>query len=195
MPCRPSDILRQAQERAQAIVQEGVNSAGEVSRVAEGRGFDEGRKRGYEAGVREAQARVDEARRELELAKRQRRAMMHEAEPEVARLAVRIASLVLKREISLHPEAIAGLVRDAVARTTDNDIITVRAAPESAAVLTPLFAGLAGGEGIRNLRFEGDPALQPGDCILETSHGTIDERLPVQLERVAASFEAVDKHG
>jgi len=191
----PLDIVRQARERAEAILQEGVRSAEKAIRAAREQGFEEGRKQGQEAGLKEAQSYLDEARRELDMAKRQHQAMIHEAEPEVAKLAVQIARVVLKREISLHPDAIVDLVRDALARATGEEVVTVRTAPGDTALLEPLRMGLETEEEIRSLRVEGDPALEPGDCILETPRGTIDERLPVQLERVAVSFEAVDRHG
>ncbi len=192
---RPPDILREAREQARAIVQEGVRSAERVTRLAQEQGFEEGRRQGFEAGAKEAQSYIDGAQRELEMARQEREAMMRGAEPEVAKLAIHIARVVLKREVSLHRDVVVELVRDALARATGEEVVTVRTAPEDAALLEPLRTSLEGEQEIRNLQVEGDPALEPGDCILETSRGTIDERLPVQLERVATSFEAVDKHG
>ena len=190
---RPLDLLRKARDRAEEIVRKGMDSARAAALEAEERGFEEGRKQGYAAGVREAQSRVDEAQRELDLAAEQRRAAIREAEPEVARLAIEVASLILKHEIMLDPAAAASLVRDAIGRVEDGTAVTVRVSPSSAAAMAHLCSGLeANGP---DLRFEEDPALEPGDCMLETSRGTIDERISTQLERVAAAFGSVDRHG
>lgn len=194
-PCRPSDLLRKARERAEEIIRKAMDSARAAALAAEERGFEEGRKQGYEAGAHEAQSRVDEAHRELDLAAEQRRVAIREAEPQVARLAIEVASLILKREIGLDPAAAVSLVKDAIARVEDGTAVTVRVSPSSAAVLAPLCSDPGTNGRTASLRFEEDPALEPGDCVIETSRGMIDERIATQLERVATAFGGVDRHG
>jgi flagellar assembly protein FliH len=189
---KPSEALRRVRERARAILREASDSALAVALAAEERGFEEGRRRGYEDGAREARSLLDEARREMELVREERRAAMREAEVQVARLAIEVASLVLKRQLDTDPATVVSLVRDAIARAGDGEIVTVRVPSSSAGLLASLS-----GSGNGGLRFhlEEDPALEQGDCIVETSMGTIDERISTQLERVAAAFEEVERHG
>jgi len=90
----------------------------------------------------------------------------------VVRLVRELAADVLMRELRLAPCEIAALVRRVLRRAP---VIRVRVAPADVALVTgvPVLA---------------DPALAPGDAIVELASGALDARLGVRLSAVLEAF-------
>jgi hypothetical protein len=90
----------------------------------------------------------------------------------VARLVRELAADVLARELRLAPVEIATLVRRVLERAP---VIRVRVAPADAGF-------------VRGVPVLADPALAPGDAIVELGRGELDARLGVRLAAVLEAF-------
>lgn len=90
----------------------------------------------------------------------------------VARLVRDLAADVLARELRLAPVEIATLVRRVLERAP---VIRVRVAPADAGF-------------VRGVPVLADPALAPGDAIVELGRGELDARLGVRLAAVLEAF-------
>ena len=90
----------------------------------------------------------------------------------VARLVRELATDVLARELRLAPVEIATLVRRVLERAP---VIRVRVAPADAGF-------------VRGVPVLADPALAPGDAIVELGRGELDARLGVRLAAVLEAF-------
>jgi flagellar assembly protein FliH len=185
----------EASLKAEAIIQEALESRSRITTQAHEEGLRQGKEAGYRHGLREAETIVEKAKAELKQAMEERDRMIVGAESEIAKLALRIAGIVLKREISQDPETVLGLVRDALVRTRDGDRVTLRLNPVDAVVVRSKNGAMLRGTQVRQLVIEEDAGFEPGDCIVTTSRGDIDERPESQMRRIASVLESVDRDG
>lgn len=161
------------------------------------RRLEEERSLAFEAGraegAREALARVEEAverevaavRAELAAFLEEERAYRLRSERGLVDLALAVAGRVVRQAVAADPGALLPLVAEAAARVGE-ERVRVRAHPREAGALAP-----AAGEGgpLAQLEVEADPALEPGDVILESPRGRYDLRPAVLLERVRRRLE------
>jgi flagellar assembly protein FliH len=155
-----------------------------------------GREQGEKTGAESSAQRIDPLLTSLEgmLAglEELRRRTLEELEAEVVQLALAVARKITLREVRLDTDALAGILREALGRVELAEEFTVRMHPDDMARLSELKPRLiedllAAGRG----RFEADPAIVSGGCLIETDRGAIDARLEQQLQVVEEAFRAV----
>jgi flagellar assembly protein FliH len=155
----------------------------------EAQALDQARREAFAAGVsagrREAEEQVRPAMADLaknlaELA-HMRDAIRDEATHDLVRLAVSIAARVLHREVSLDPEALVGLVKTAFLKLQSREINRVRMHPGLESLVRK---SLEQSGSPKNLVLLPDPALKPGDLLMETSQGILDASVDTQLREI-----------
>jgi flagellar assembly protein FliH len=148
--------------------------------------LDQCRQQAYEQGLRDAEAkaaregaaRLDAtvarlARTIDDLAATKARALA-EANNDIVQLSIAIARRILRRELTVDPDALAGIVKAAIERIPAREISRVRIHPDDAACLQ------------RHLRIEvcPDPSLERGSVIFETARGNLDASISTQLAEI-----------
>ena len=129
------------------------------------------------------QAKLEQLSRSIEQLALHRGKVQREAEPELVRLSLAIARRILRRELSVDPEALLGLVKAGLERIESSDVHRVRVHPEHASVLAGLLEGAA-----RPVEIAADPGLPVGAVIFETSRGSLDTGLETQLKEIERGF-------
>jgi flagellar assembly protein FliH len=154
-------------------------------RQAREAGFREGEKAGLQHGTAEIQPVLERLNRSLAEVAGLRSRIRREAEADLVSLAMAIARRILRRELSVEPEAIQGLIKAALEKAQARDICKVRIHPDFAGAVRRHFevTGSAPGADI-----VGDPSLQPGDLIVETKRGDLDASVDVQLREIERGF-------
>src|SRR5260370_41720756 len=126
----------------------------------------------YENGVRDGEsaatqrmagqvkAKVEQLSRSIEQIALHRGKVQREAEPELVRLSLGIARRILRRELSVDPESLLGLVKAGLERIESADVHRVRVHPEHASILAGLLEGAA-----RRAEIASDPGLPVGAVI------------------------------
>jgi type III secretion protein L len=108
-----------------------------------------------------------------------------QAEEDLRVLAVRIAEKILGRELSLSPDAVVDIVAAALLQAGAPREVTLRVHPDDLKALERgrprLLERCARTQAVQ---LRPDPAVSRGGCIVETELGTVDARLPVQLEAI-----------
>lgn len=100
-------------------------------------------------------------------------------------LAVAIAEKIVRREISEDPTISQTWLAEALELAAGASDITVRVAPVDLDNLRSHAETLAASmAGIGEARFLGDPTVEAGGCRVETRHGSIDQQLKTQLDRL-----------
>jgi flagellar assembly protein FliH len=128
---------------------------------------------------REALERVGEAVRALRL---EAEGLAEQARADAIEIAFQVASRILETEVRANPEALFALVRSALRKAGDSRRIAVRVSPEDAAILEEHREGLGQGDlAVTRVEVVPDPALGPGDCVVETDFGQVDGRLATRL--------------
>ncbi len=143
----------------------------------------------HEAGWREGEAAtrrrldavIEQLARSVEDLSSLRARLRRQAEAELVHLAVTIARRILRRELSLDPEAIAGLVHAALQRLAGQEIARVRVHPELALAVR---TALAEGQGVQAAEVVADARLEVGAVIFETERGNLDASVETQLAEI-----------
>jgi flagellar assembly protein FliH len=149
--------------------------------------YQRGQRDGEEAAVRrlggQVQAKIEQLGRSIEQLALHRGKIQREAEPELVRLSLAIARRILRRELSVDPEALLGIVKAGLERIESAEIHRVRVHPEHASTLATLLDGAA-----RRVEIAADPGLPVGAVIFETSRGSLDSGLDTQLKEIERGF-------
>jgi flagellar assembly protein FliH len=146
-----------------------------------------------QGGYREAESAAGERRaREVELLQRKvaetvermvslRETMRRQMEEDLVHLAVAIARRILRRELSVDPAALAGVVRAAIEQTDAAQLHRLRVAPGDREAVERMLAGMRLPSAVEVVA---DPSLESGAAILETARGKVDASVETQLQEV-----------
>lgn len=136
---------------------------------------------GYRKAIAELQAAAGRFARAAEELLRYRRDMRRSTEQELVRLAVTIARRILRRELSVDPNALSGIVKAALESLEAREANCVRVHPEDVALVERCLAECGIGD---QIKVSADPQLARGSAILETAHGSLDASVETQLEEI-----------
>lgn len=117
--------------------------------------------------------------------------LAEQARADALELGFLVARKILETELRQSQEPLFALVKTAVRRAGDSRRVQVRVSPEDAAQLQG-DAGRAALDAVSAARIEvfPDPALRPGDCLVETDYGQIDGRLETRFGELRRAVEA-----
>jgi type III secretion protein L len=106
-------------------------------------------------------------------------------ETDLRKLAVRIAERILERELTTNPETVVDIAAAALRQAGAPRDVLLRVHPDDLKALERgrprLLERCARAEAVQ---FRADPTIGRGGCIVETELGTVDARLPVQLDAI-----------
>jgi flagellar assembly protein FliH len=165
-------------------------------REAPARAHDEKRAEdAYQRGLRDGEAAaarkftehsnqvIGQLSRAIEQLALHRSKIHREAEPELVRLSLAIARRILRRELSVDPDALLGLIKAGLEKIESAEAHRVRVHPDHAEALKKQLEGAA-----RPIAVAADPALAVGAVIFETSRGALDAGLETQLAEIERGF-------
>ncbi len=182
----PEKLYSEPSQRAERTERTPVNELWEAEqKIAEAyqRGLREGDTGATRRMAEQVNAKVEQLSRSIEQLALHRGKVQREAEPELVRLSMAIARRILRRELSMDPEALLGLVKAGLERIESADLHRVRVHPEHASILAGLLEGAA-----RRVEIAADPGLPVGAVIFETSRGSLDTGLETQLKEIERGF-------
>lgn len=189
-------VLLDAEAERKAAAERGFNQGLEA-------GVEKGRAEGREAGLLEARAahaaesaRVQAAVTALEaaLVDAGRRAVSG-AEAAVIRLALAIATSVVKREVALDEDAVRGNVAAAVGLAARRSGVEVRVNPADRATVDRYLPDLVSRmEGLSVALLVADPTVGRGGCRVVTPEGTVDADIAVQLREIERALLGNGEH-
>ncbi|MGH9660633.1 MAG: FliH/SctL family protein, partial [Bryobacteraceae bacterium] len=128
-------------------------------------------------------AKLDELARAIESMATLRPRIRRETEAELVRLALAIARRVLRRELTVDPDAIAGIVKAAFEKREARETLRVRVHPNDSERVARRLAD-AGAQ----VDVVADAALPSGGVILETARGALDASVDTQLAEIERGF-------
>jgi flagellar assembly protein FliH len=146
----------------------------------------------HEAGVREGEAAaraqaqaeirpvVERLARTLEELAALRPRLREQAEEDLIRLAVAIARRVVRRELTIDPQAIVGLVRAALEQLASQEAVRIRLHPSDEAAVRACL----GDAGSPAVEVTADATLERGSAVFETPRGNLDASANAQLAEI-----------
>lgn len=105
-------------------------------------------------------------------------------ESQVVKLALAIAARVLQREARMDPLLLSGAVRVALEKVDEESEIRLRVPMSEAELWSEEFEAAGAGA----VRVVGDEGMARGECVLETSVGTVDLGVEAQLGEIERGF-------
>ena len=187
-------LVRQAEERAELLIDRAVNGAQALLEEARQSAWKEGREEGLKMGREEAEALRREAEQFRAEALAGRDRLFAESREEVARLALTVARQLLRQELSQDPGRILPLVDEALARVRGEDLASVRVNPTIADALEAQRDDLAARHGLGEVRVVADAGLEPGDVQVQTPAGNVDALVERQLGAISQTLTRVVRH-
>jgi flagellar assembly protein FliH len=205
--------LTEAEAQALDLITRAGEGAEAIQAEAQASGFALGQAEGYEAGLAggraEAEALLAEARAEVALiiaaaqhsaetvrqeALEQRSLLLDASSEQLHDLAMAMARQVLKAELTIRPEAFVPMLEAALAKLKGEEEPQIRVSVEALAVLEEHRGRLlAAVPGTRKLDVDGDPALGPGDFVVQGSQGFVNGRLESQLDVLATKIRTEEQ--
>jgi flagellar assembly protein FliH len=193
-------LIEEHRTQTQNVYQAGLaegRKAGLLQGQEQGKkeGYDlgkaDGYQQGYDKGKQDGEALVlpvvASFRQAIGACEDVKRQLHFEAQREALKLAMVIARKILVREVRTDPEAIVGVIRNALAMAESSVVIRLRVHPD-------VFEYCLDKRQILAIPDEAvitaDPAISAGGCIVETEVGEIDASIETQLQVLA---EALDR--
>lgn len=187
------EYQQQAQQMMEQANQQIQAAAEQVQRQAQEIGFQQGYEQGIQQGGLAAQQQVYqqlvESRDIFIQAIKQRHRMMASAEPEMARLATKLAEKLVGQELAQNPEAIVGIVKLALAGIGDREQVSIRVNPvdyDKVIEHRSNFERMI--EGLKKFDIVADASIDEGGTSIETNLGNIDARLNTRVNALLAGM-------
>jgi len=153
----------------------------ERERVARETGFREGEAAGKAQAEVEVRLAIDRLAQSIAELDQYRTVLQRQAEADAVRLSLAIARRVLRRELSVDPAAIEGLLRAALQKLQSQERCRVRMHPSHAPVLRSEADRLGMAAKVEVIE---DPAQEPGAAVFEMSRGNLDASIDTQLREI-----------
>ena len=164
------DIIAQAEAQAAHIRAKAQADRDEVLAEA----HEEGRQQGY--------AEMTEVLVKARLA---HTALLHQAEPQIVKLSVKIAERIIGGELQTGEDALIRIVTRAIEQLRQSKELVLRLNPQDAELLRRDKRALLDAVGrVKDIAFRDDPQVGRGGCVIETESGTVDAQLSTQLEMI-----------
>lgn len=196
------DIMRQeAQNEHDRLIAEANSKIDEIKKQAEEagheEGFEAGREEGKKQALREMQDAIQEANekamRTLQTAREATDDYLKQAEHDVAEVVMHVVEKVLPQHFLDVPQVILPAVKQALMKVKDQKNLEIHVAPDSYEFVLmardEFRSMLTGGNAI--IEVVSDESLQPGDCLIETTNGTVDARLATQMELIKKAVQEI----
>lgn len=164
-----AEILDSARHEAAEIVARGQS---ELERTLES-GREQGRARGY----------AEIARRTAELV-RLGKALDRRLKNEAVELACEMCRRILRRELELKPESVAGICAGVIADNRPGNLLTILVHPDDTEIVRRKLSRLAD-DPVVEIKIESSNRVERGGCVVRGEQGQVDGRLAVQIEELA----------
>src|SRR6266850_4019760 len=154
-----------------------------TKRVGEARetGYSEGEAAGKAQGEDEVRAAVQRLTESIAGVDEYRSRLYRQTEVDAVRLSVAIARRVLRRELTVDPSAIEGLVGAALQRLQSQETCRVKMHPD---YITALSAAIERMGMSAKVEVVADPAQEPGAAVFEMPRGNLDASIDSQLREI-----------
>jgi flagellar assembly protein FliH len=151
------------------------------AREAHEAGFREGEAAGRAQAQDELRSAIERLAASIGEIDRYRGQVLRHTEQDAVLLAIAIARRVLRRELTVDPAAIQGLVRAALERLQSQEGCRVRMHPDYVPALRASIEELGMGAKVEVIP---DPAQEPGAAVFEMTRGNLDASIDSQLREI-----------
>jgi flagellar biosynthesis/type III secretory pathway protein FliH len=190
---KSEEIIRKARAEAKKLIEETKLYSQSAFAQAERDGFVKGKEDGFEAGREEMSSLIKEAKSVMEQTLRERELLFRSVEPEVAKLAIRIAEKIIQTQVEINEDIVINMIRSALDKVKQREEVTIKVNQADADYVKSkkdIFARMI--EGLKTMDIIVDAGVERGGCIIETNLGNVDTRISTQIHTLELAFEKAD---
>ncbi len=182
-------LLQEAQLEADRLMQTSREQAQERAENIAEEAWQKGYAEGMEAAAQQNRSLLEEAELINRNAAEEYESQMNSMEADMVSLVIDVARKAVAGELATNNEVIMQLVRDALPGCSGKSDALIKVSPEDADYLEENIGELYSEvDGVDNLEIKRDSALKPGDCIIETSLGSVDAGAATRLDKIEEAF-------
>lgn len=182
-------ILKEARSEAEKIRQRAQESVADLEKDARSRGYEEGRKQGYESGSEEVDRLVEQLHGIISRAIEKRTEIIEDSETQLINMVLLIASKVIKVISENQRNVVINNVMQALRKLKSRGDVVIRVnladlnlTTEHTRTFMDRF------ENIKSITVLEDSSVDRGGCVIETDFGQIDARISAQLKEIEDSI-------
>ncbi len=172
-----AEPMQKLEERIAELEQAVEVRASEAQQI----GFREGEAAARVGAEDEVRAAIERLAKSIGDLAEYRSHLYQQAEVDAVRLSVAIARRILRRELTVDPAAIEGLVRTALERLQAQDPCRVRVHPDHVPALRATIERMGMSARVEILA---DPARELGAAVFEMARGNLDASIDSQLREI-----------
>lgn len=194
------EIIANAQKEAEAILEKSRKDAESFllmkkeeadryrAEVVEG-AFEEGYSKGYEEGKTAFDKAIEAIQEEAQMLRGNYKEIVESTEPQVVKLVLEIAQKVIDEDVKLNKENMVLLVRKALEMCYEKQSAAIRISSKDYEYLNQNVPDLLTQiNSYENISIKQDANLKDGDCIADTSFGTVDMGIDKRFDKIEDTF-------
>jgi len=177
-------IVNAANADGDKIKKDAMKLAESIKDKAYKDGLDQGRK---EASTK-MELNIKESLTVIEKGRQEKQRIMEETESDILQLSTKIATKLMNSELTIKPDIIMNIVKDAVTKISDNRDIILRVAQEDLDEVRSNKELIEELMDTRNLTITADRKIDQGGCMIETKLGFIDATIETKTEMILSAL-------
>lgn len=195
-PAKQKDAKKQlleAEQKATAILENAEKQAERIKNEALKKGYQEGFKKGEEAGKIKVQEESNSLKKffqdAIEEVSSLKSSILKEMEQEIVKLSLMLAEKLVLNSFQIHPEAIASIIKDLIKKVEDEEEIKILVNPSVLPILEEYqhqFLDIIKSES--KLKIEGDAQISEGGCLIVTDKNILDARIETRILEAAKTL-------
>lgn len=150
-------------------------------------------KEGFKKGLEEAQKTVFELKEAIEGFFEYKEQLYAKLSEDILDISIEVAEKIIKREVEVDETILYGIVEDALKNLAkEENKIILKVSPTDVEYTKEIVPELlSSGQFEAKIFVSGDPEVEEGSAVIETSNGIIDANISTQLELIKEAFKKI----
>jgi len=183
-------MIKEAEAQAEELIEQARLKAEAEAKSIEEEAWQRGYAEGMEAAAAQNKALLEEAERIRQSAAEEYDNILAGMEADILDLAIKIARKVVAGELAANRDVILQIVSSTIRECSDKSNLVVKVSPSDCEYLNENRERLAAmTEGADSIEIKAESVMKPGDCIVDSSLGSIDAGVSTKLDKIEKALK------
>lgn len=182
-------ILEQSKAEAEELLQSKMEEADRYrNEVVEG-AYEEGYSKGYDEGKRAFDREVEDIQKESQSLKEKYKELIDSTEPQILQIILEITQKIVDEDVKVNKDNMVLLVKKALETCYEKQSAVIKISSKDYEYLNENQSELLTQiDSYENITMKQDANLNDGDCVIDTSFGTIDMGMDKRFNKIKDTF-------